>query len=63
MEKGKGSGQGKKGTGKGKMNELVEQPKEGENPPEVDGNGSSSMAHQPPMKSFTGQWYQHFEKS
>ena len=42
-----GSGQGKKGTGKGKINELVEQPKEGENPLEVDGNGSSSTDHQP----------------
>ena len=65
--KGKGSGQGKKGTGKGKINELVEQHKEGENPPDVDGNGSSSTDHQPPMKSFIGQWYQqkvlNFEKS
>lgn len=65
--KGKGSGQGKKGTGKGKINELVEQHKEGENPPEGDGTGSSSTDHQPPMKSFIGQWYQqkvlNFEKS
>ena len=45
-----------KGTGKGKINELVEQPTEGEKLPEVDGNGSSPTDHQPPMTNEVFHW-------